>query len=102
LSYSKQTLAEAKQKLYEKDPGFFNRKKPGKRSVKRKAEVEIKKKIIKWNYKVNDIVTCTSTKRIGLIVADNEYFGRKIEENYYYVLFGEAVLRSNGKSLRKV
>tara|TARA_Y100000034_G_C6740137_1_gene328386 strand:+ start:351 stop:659 length:309 start_codon:yes stop_codon:yes gene_type:complete len=102
LSYSKQTLAEAKQKLKEKDPAFFNRDKTGNRSVKRKVDVEIKKKIIKWSYKVNDIVTCTSTKRIGLIVSDNEYFGRKIEENYYYVLFGEAVLRSNGKALRKV
>ena len=102
MSYSKQTLAEAKQKLKEKDPAFFNKNSVDKKIVKSQANVVIKKKIIKWSYKVNDIVTCTSTKRIGLIVSDNEYFGRKIEENYYYVLFGEAVLRSSGKGLRKV
>lgn len=98
MSYSKKSLAEAKEKLYKKDPNFFSKKKPVKKNVDRS---NLKKKVVIWNYKVNDIVICINTKKVGLIVSNNQYFNKKVEENYYFVLFGNKVQKYNGKRLRK-
>ena len=103
MSYSKQSLAEAKKKLREQDPSFFKNKTSSKKLRKKiikSSSQERKKKIVKWNYKVNDIVTSTLTGQIGLIVSDNTYFGRSVEKNYFYVLFGCTVKSVDGKYLR--
>lgn len=103
MSMTKKALHDAKKKLYEKDPSFFDNKKSKKKKIiKKQDSIEKRKKIVKWNYKVNDIVTCSRTKKIGLIVSDNQYFGRKVEINYFFVLFGESVKKYDGSYLRKI
>ena len=103
MSYTKQTLADAKKKLREQDPSFFKNKSSSKSSRKKilkASSQERKKKIVKWNYKANDIVTSTLDGQIGLIVSDNIYFGKVVEKNYFYVLFGCSVSSIDGKYLR--
>lgn len=101
---SKQALHDAKKKLKEKDPSFFDKKNSqGAKKIIRKSEsTEKRKKIVKWNYKVNDIVVCSYTSNIGLIVSDNKYFSSKVEINYFFVLFGESVKKYDGSKLRKI
>ena len=103
MSYSKQSLADAKKKLREQDPSFFKSKSKSRSLMKKTIKTlsqERKKKIVKWNYQVNDIVTNTVNGQIGLIVSDNIYFGRAVEKNYFYVLFGCRVSSVDGKYLR--
>ena len=103
MSYTKQSLAEAKKKLREQDPSFFKSKsisRVSKKKIIKTSSQEKRKKIVKWNYKVNEIVTNTVNGQIGLIVSDNIYFGRVIEKNYFYVLFGCTVISIDGKHLR--
>ena len=104
MSYSKKSLSDLKEKLRNKNPSFFDDKNKQKKTVKKivKTKNEKRKKIIKWNYQVNDLVTSTSSNNIGLIVSDNEYFGVKVEKNYYFVLFGSFVTRHDGQHLRKI
>ena len=104
MSYTKQSLIEAKKKLYENNPAYFDKsnKSSSKRVIiKETTKPKARLKVVKWNYKVNDIVICKNTKKVGLIVSDNQYFGRKVEKNYFFVLFGEAVLKYDGSKLRK-
>jgi ribosomal 30S subunit maturation factor RimM len=104
VTYSKKSLNDLKAKLKEKNPSFFDDKNKQKKIVKVKIKTknEKRKKIIKWNYQVNDLVKSTSSNDIGLIVSDNEYFGAKVEKNYYFVLFGCSVIRHDGQHLRKI
>jgi hypothetical protein len=105
MVYSKQSLAEAKKKLREEDPSFFNKEskpKDSRKKIIRNSSHEKKKKIVIWNYKVNDIVTNSMTGQIGLIVSDSMYFGRAVEKNYFFVLFGCAVCNVDGKFLRQI
>lgn len=105
MSYSKQSLAEAKKKLREQDPSFFKSKsssKTSKKKIIKSSSQEKRKKIVKWNYKVNEIVTNTVNGQIGLIVSDNIYFGRVVERNYFYVLFGCTVTSIDGRYLRSL
>jgi|TARA_B100000902_G_C26883586_1_gene703815 hypothetical protein len=100
MSYSKKDLKDIKNKLKKENPSFFNNS-----SIKKQKKSIVKsqpsrKKIVKWNYKVNDVVTCIHSQRIGLIVSDNTYFGRKLEKNYYFVLFGCRVQKYDGSYLR--
>ena len=103
MSYTKKSLQDAKKKLREENPSFFkgnSSRKKIKKTVIKNPEATLKKKIVKWNYKVNDLVHCTRTKKIGLIVSDNIYFGKKVEKNYYFVLFDCAVHKYDGSFLR--
>ena len=103
MSYKKSDLAAAKRKLREEDPSFFNKKTT--KTVKKKiikSSYETKKKVIKWSYEVNDLVRCTHTDSIGLIVSNNQYFGSKLEKNYFFVLFGCTVKAYDGKNIRKL
>lgn len=102
MSYSKQALQDAKNKLRKEDPSFFKGK-SSRRQVKQtivRSTQTRKKKIVKWNYKVNDLVKCTRSNRIGLIVSDNQYFGETVEKNYYFVLFNCSVQKYDGSLLR--
>ena len=104
MSYSKKALQDAKNKLKEENPSFFrgnsSRKKTKTKIVKNTQAP--RKKIVKWNYKVNDIVICKNSSRVGLIVSDNTYFGQRVEKNYYFVLFGTAVQKYDGSYLRVI
>tara|TARA_B100000131_G_scaffold208185_1_gene200265 strand:+ start:733 stop:1026 length:294 start_codon:yes stop_codon:yes gene_type:complete len=97
MSYSKKILKDAKKKLRNENPSLFKKK-----TVIKNHDAVKKKKIVKWNYKVNDLVRCTRTKKIGLIVSDNTYFGEKVEKNYYFVLFDCAVKKYDGAYLRVI
>lgn len=103
MSYKKSDLAAAKKKLREEDPSFFRNKstKTTKKAVLR-SSYESKKKVIKWSYETNDLVKCVKTGSIGLIVSNNQYFGTKLEKNYFFVLFGCAVRQYDGQYLRKL
>lgn len=104
MSYSKKALQNAKNKLREENPSFFkgnsSRKKQKQKIIK--STQTPRKKIVKWNYKVNDIVRSTLSEEIGLIVSDNTYFGAKVEKNYYFVLFGCKVMKYDGSFLRVI
>ena len=104
MSYKKSDLAAAKRKLREEDPSFFKNKtkKTVKKKVLRSSSYEVKKKAIVWSYEVNDLVKCTHTDSIGLIVSNNQYFGKKLEKNYFFVLFGCTVKAYDGQYLRKL
>ena len=105
MSYKKKDLDELKKKL-KKDPKFTSRtKRPTRKVIKKeiKKNFESKKTVIKWNYKVNDIVECPFyNNQIGLIVSDTIYFGRKVETNAFFVLIGCKVLQMNGQHLKKI
>ena len=107
MSYKKSDLAAAKRKLREEDPSFFKNK--ASKTTKNKAikkiiksSYEAKKKVIKWSYEINDLVRCIHTDDIGLIVSNNQYFGKKLEKNYFFVLFGCTVKAYDGKYIRKL
>ena len=104
MSYSKKSLAEVKRQLKQNDPNFFNNTKSRNSSIKKVVRkndtTEKRKKVVKWNYKVNDIIKISNSGEIGLIVSDNTYFGRVIEKNYYYVLLGTVVKKIDGKNIR--
>ena len=102
MSYSKKALQDIKNKLKEENPSFFKGKNSRKAVKKKivKSNHTQKKKILKWNYKVNEVVRSTISDKIGLIVSDNHYFGARVEKNYYFVLFGTAVHRYDGAYLR--
>ena len=102
MSYSKQDLKDIKNKLKKENPTFFN-KNSSRKSVKKSitsTQSSNRKKIVKWSYKVNDIVKCTKSSSIGIIVSDNTYFGSRVEKNYYFVLFGCKVHKYDGSNLR--
>tara|TARA_B100001989_G_scaffold250524_2_gene227821 strand:- start:684 stop:998 length:315 start_codon:yes stop_codon:yes gene_type:complete len=104
MSYSKKNLQDAKNKLREENPSFFRGNSSRKKQVKKiiKNTQTPRKKIVKWNYKVNDVVRSTLSEEIGLIVSDNTYFGAKVEKNYYFVLFGCKVMKYDGSYLRVI
>ena len=105
MTYKKKDMDALKKQL-KNDPKFQARtKRPTKRVIKKevKRNFESKKTVIKWNYKVNDIVQCPyHNDQIGLIVSDTTYFGRKVESNMFFVLVGCRVVQMNGQHIKKL
>ena len=105
MTYKKKDMDALKKQL-KNDPKFQARtKRPTKRVIKKevKRNFESKKTVIKWNYKVNDIVQCPyHNNQIGLIVSDTTYFGRKVEANMFFVLVGCRVVQVNGQHIKKL
>jgi len=105
MTYRKQDMDALKKQL-KKDPSFNARTKSKRKVVKKefKKNFESKKTVIKWNYKVNDIVGCPylSGDPIGLIVSDTTYFGRKVETNTFFVLVGCKVVQMSGQHIKKL
>ena len=105
MTYRKKDMDALKKQL-KKDPNFNARtKRPTKRIIKKEVNknFEPKRTVIKWNYKVNDIVECTYYgNQVGLIVSDTAYFGRKVESNMFFVLVGCKVVQMHGQHIKKL
>ena len=105
MAYNKKDLQALKKKLKKENPGVLR---PKKKSVIKKAQrvegsnFEPQKKVVQWNYDVNDLVKYKYSDDIGIIVADKQFFGKKIEKNYFYVLVGNSVMKIDGQHIRKL
>jgi len=62
-----------------------------------------KKSVVRWNYKVNDLVRVTyGDGSIGLIISNFEYFSRKVEKNCFFVLIDNTVKQIDGRYIRQL
>ena len=106
MVYSKKALREAKARMEEQSPGSLKdiRKtvKKSKRKVIKKEGFEKRKKVYKYNFKVNEIVKHKRSDQIGLVISNTTYFGKKVQTDYYFVFMGNAVLHVCGSTLRKI
>lgn len=99
-SYSKSDLLKAKKNIKSKNPNTL------KKIIKKTENFEKKslnKKVTKWNFKVNELVYVkTGQLKLGLIVSDTEYFGKKIPEYSFLVLIDNKLVQLNGRNLKKI
>jgi len=110
MSLSKKELRELKSKMVEKDQDALKslrrNKTPTLKAAKKlikKENFENKKSVVRWNFKVNDLVRVTyGNKEIGLIVSNYEYFSRRVEKNCFFILVDNAVKQIDGRYLRQV
>lgn len=110
MALSRKELRELKSKITENDSTAISRirnsKSPTTKQVKstiKKEGYETKKSVVRWNYKVNDLVRLTyGNNEIGLIISDFEYFSKRIEKNCFFVLVNNAVKNIDGKYLRQI
>tara|TARA_B100000212_G_scaffold341766_1_gene325984 strand:+ start:2472 stop:2795 length:324 start_codon:yes stop_codon:yes gene_type:complete len=106
LVYSKKALREAKARMEEQSPGSLKdiRKtvKKSERKVIKKEGFEKRKKVYKYNFKVNEIVKHKRSDQIGLVISNTTYFGKKVQTDYYFVFMGNAVIHVCGSTLRKI
>lgn len=106
MSLSRSQLRDLKKKMLSKDLNSLNNiRKTSTKSIKSNIKSESfaeKKSIIKWNFKVNELVNISQTNEIGLIISDFEYFTKKIEKNCFFILIGNSVKQIDGKYLRKI
>jgi hypothetical protein len=109
MALSKKQLRELKSKMVEKDRNALSNlrknKAPSTRAVKQRIKsenFEQKKSVVRWNYKVNDLVRITyGNQDIGLIVSDFEYFSKRVEKNCFFILIDNAVKQIDGRYLRQ-
>lgn len=108
MEKTSKSLQEAKEKLRKNNPSFFDKRKDSsKKIIKNKdiKKIQPKKKLIKWNYQINDLVKVDDyyiKDKIGLIVSDFEYMSQTVETNHYFVLVNNNVVMLNGSCLRKL
>ena len=110
MALSKKQLKELKSKLQEKDQNAIanirKAKGPTQKQVKktiRAKDLTQKKSVIRWNYKVNDLVRVTyGNGSIGLIISNFEYFSEKVEKNCFFVLIDNAVKQIDGRYIRQI
>ena len=110
MALSKKQLRELKNKLQEKDQNAIanirKAKGPTQKQVKktiRAKDFTQKKSVVRWNYKVNDLVRVTyGDGSIGLIISNFEYFSRKVEKNCFFVLVDNAVKQIDGRYIRQL
>jgi len=108
MKKASKSLKEAKDQLRKNKPAFFDKRKEATKKVlkntnnKKPAQ---KKKLIKWNYKVNELVKIDdyfNKDKIGIIISDFEYMSQTVETNHYFVLVNNNVVMLSGSSLRKL
>ena len=110
MALSKKQLKELKNKLQEKDQNAIanirKAKGPTQKQVKktiRSKDFTQKKSVVRWNYKVNDLVRVTyGNGSIGLIISNFEYFSKKVEKNCFFVLIDNAVKQIDGRYIRQL
>jgi hypothetical protein len=99
-TYSKIDLLRAKQNVKSKNPNVL------KKIIKKTENFEKKKldkKVTKWNFKVNELVYVkTENLKIGLIISDTEYFGKKIPDYSFLILIDNKLVKLNGRNLKKI
>ena len=99
MSLTKKQLRELKKQLVNK-----NSKSTLKKKILKKDDFYPKRKdVIRWNYKVNDLVKLSyGNQNIGIIVSDFMYFTSKVEKNCFFVLIDTTVKQIDGKYLRQI
>ena len=110
MALSKKQLRDLKDKLKEKDQNAIanirKAKSPTQTQVKRAIKKEgfsQKKSVVRWNYKVNDLVRVTyGNGSIGLIVSNFEYFSKRVEKNCFFILIDNAVKQIDGRYIRQI
>ena len=110
MALSKKQLRELKNKFQEKDQNALanirKAKGPTQKQVKktiRAKDFTQKKSVVRWNYKVNDLVRVTyGDGSIGLIISNFEYFSKKVEKNCFFVLIDNAVKQIDGRYIRQI
>lgn len=110
MSLSKKQLQEMKNKLKEKDQNAISKIRNAKGLVVRQTKDPLvkkglpkKKSIVRWNYKVNDLVKVSNgSESVGLVVSNFEYFSKKVEKNCFFVLVDNYVRQIDGRYLRLV
>lgn len=105
---TKKELNALKQKLSKENPGALKGKanRIDKRNLKKKViskNIEEEKvTVVKWNFKVNQLVKNKYTEEIGVIISDTEYRRRRVTSNHFFVLFGETVKQVSGGMLSSI
>ncbi len=110
MALSKKQLRDLKDKLKEKDQNAIanirKAKGPTQTQVKKaikKEGFEQKKSVVRWNYKVNDLVRVTyGNGSIGLIISNFEYFSKRVEKNCFFVLIDNVVKQIDGRYIRQI
>ena len=106
MVYSKKALKEAKARMEEQNPGKLKdiRKsvRKSERNVIKKEDFGKRKKVYKYNFKVNEIVKYKRTDKIGLIISNTTYFGKRVQTDYYFVFVENTVVYVCGSTLRKI
>ena len=110
MSLSRKQLKEIKNKLQEKDQNALNKIRNSKSQSVRQVKTTIKnenyqqkKSVVRWNYKVNDLVRITyGEESIGLIISNFEYFSKRVEKNCFFILVDTAVKQIYGRYLRQL
>ena len=110
MPISKKDLKKLKKDLKDNNPSFLNRPKPKKVKKIVKQNTEPIKKLIKYNYKVGDIIylntglyineTSYNKGELGLIISSKMYFGKKVQQNGFFILINSSVINVNGKHIR--
>ena len=110
MSLSRKQLKEIKNKLQEKDQNALSKIRNSKSQTVRQVKTTIKnesyqqkKSVVRWNYKVNDLVRITyGEESIGLIISNFEYFSKRVEKNCFFILVDTAVKQIDGRYLRQL
>lgn len=110
MSLSRKQLKEIKNKLQEKDQNALSKIRNSKSQSVRQVKTTIKnesyqqkKSVVRWNYKVNDLVRITyGEESIGLIISNFEYFSKRVEKNCFFILVDTAVKQIDGRYLRQL
>ena len=114
MTLSKKELRKLKEQLKNENPAAFNEISKRGTSKYKKTNIvknenfdlqkpEKAKKIVKWNFKVNQLVTVkcnyTGKDNIGLIVKEIKSDGAQVSKNYYSVLIGNTCRIYEGNRL---
>lgn len=113
MARTNKELKALKQKMLKEDPAAFrsiSKKNVPKQKIVRNQDYETnRKKVIKWNFKVNQLVkvktnysSVHSNEEYGLIVADVTFHGTQLSKNWYYVLVGTVCKQLNGSSISMI
>jgi len=110
VSLSRKQLKEIKNKLQEKDQNALSKIRNSKSQTVRQVKTTIKnesykqkKSVVRWNYKVNDLVRITyGEESIGLIISNFEFFSKRVEKNCFFILVDTAVKQIDGRYLRQL
>ena len=110
MPLSSKELRALKSKMIEKDQNALKNirrnKAPSLKAAKqiiKKENFENKKSVVRWNYKVNDLVRVTyGNKEIGLVVSNYEYFSKRVEKNCFFILVENSVKQIDGRYLRQL
>jgi hypothetical protein len=107
MSLTRKQITNLKKTMINKDQDSLAKIRRNKSVVIKKSvikeEFKSKKSVVRWNFKVNDLVNITfGENQFGLIVSDFEYFSKRVEKNCFFVLVNYTVKMYDGKYLRQI